>query len=121
MDTASQVGPPSEKTERNINAARAHSLWMGPVHIEWKLWTGGFRFVPAWSWMDTEFWNEGPVRWFRGYWLTCGVSIYRALPERRVIGAQDGVKDIVGLWTRISHGGCTYGTRQTDPRRTSED
>lgn len=82
MDTNS-VGPPSKKTERNIAAAKARSLWLGSVHLEWTLRTGQFRFLPAWSVMSTELWNEGPVRWFRGYWLTGGISVYWALPERR--------------------------------------
>lgn len=78
-----QVGPPSEKTERNIRKARCRSLWVGPVHLEWKLWTGSFLFFPKWQSMTTEFWNEGPVRWFRFYWLTFGLSMYKPLPELR--------------------------------------
>jgi|LNFM01.1.fsa_nt_gb hypothetical protein len=84
MDNQSQVGPPSEKTEQNIRRARSHSVWIGPVHIEYKLWTGGFRLWPAWDVMTTEFWNEGPVRWWRGYWLCFGLSIYRLLEDRRM-------------------------------------
>lgn len=79
-----QVGKPSPKTEKNIKQARARSLWCGPVHVEWKFYTGNFLFRPRWDTMTTEFWNEGPVRWFRAYWLTMGLSIYRLLPERRV-------------------------------------
>lgn len=80
------VGAPSPKTERNVRRARAHSAWAGPVHLEWKFWTGAFRVIPKWQLMTTEFWNEGPVRWFRCYWLTMGVSIYRLIPERRAPG-----------------------------------
>lgn len=78
-------GPPSVKTERNITRARAHSVWIGPVHIEWKLWTGRLYLWPRWQRMTTEFWNEGPVLWTRCYWLTAGVSWYRLLPERRQV------------------------------------
>lgn len=78
-----QIGFPSKKTEKNIRRAHSHSLWRGPFHIEFKLWTWLFLPFPKWEIMTTEFWNEGPVRWFRCYWLTCGLSIYRLLPERR--------------------------------------
>lgn len=77
------VGPPTEKTVQNVKRARAHSLWAGPVHIEWKFLTGNFFLVPRWQRMTTEFFNEGPVRWFRGYWLTGGLSVYRLIGERR--------------------------------------
>jgi hypothetical protein len=78
------VGPPTNKTLANCKQARAHSAWCGPAHVEWKLRTGRFRWLPVWSVMSTELWNEGPVRWLRGYWLTCGLSVYWALPERRL-------------------------------------
>lgn len=111
MDNQTSVGPPSEKTERNIRRARSHSLWVGPYHLEWKAWTGGFRFLPAWSKHDTEFWNEGPVRWFRLYWLTGGLSIYWAFPERRVEQISNG-------WPNRR---ITYGTSEAYSRRDSGD
>lgn len=77
------VGDISTKTLANIRRAKAFSVWAGPLHIEWKFWTGQFRLLPAWSLMDTTFFNEGPVRWWRGYWLCLGLSVYKALPERR--------------------------------------
>lgn len=83
MDLQQHVGPPTEKTERNIRSARSRSLWIGPVHLEWKFWTGTFLLLPKWQTMTTEFWNEGPVQWFRCYWLTLGMSIYKRLPELR--------------------------------------
>jgi hypothetical protein len=93
MNAQEQVGPPSPKTEANIKAARAHSCWCGPAHIEWKVWTGGFRVLPRWELMTTEFWHEGPVRWWRGYWLTLGLSIYWSLPERRGPNRMSGSKE----------------------------
>ena len=92
MDT-NTVGPPTEKTLRNVKQARSHSLWVGPVHIEYKFWTGFFKFIPKWQTMTTEFWNEGPVRWFRCYWLTFGLSIYKLLPEQRIKEEQFHIGD----------------------------
>lgn len=83
MDSINTVGEASETTKRNVKKAKAYSFWAGPLHIEWKLRTGHFRFLPAWETMTTEFWNEGPVRWTRFYWLTVGVSCYRLITERR--------------------------------------
>jgi hypothetical protein len=91
-DPRNTVGAMSEQTKRNIRRARAWSVWAGPLHIEWKVWTGQFRLVPAWSLTDTEFFNEGPIRWWRGYWLCLGLSVYKALPERRV-----SVASVVGV------------------------
>lgn len=85
MEDLGTVGPPSEKTEKNIQNAKAWGVWAGPAHVEWKFFTGNFLLFPKWQTMTTEFWNEGPVRWFRAYWLTMGLSIYRLLPERRAL------------------------------------
>lgn len=89
MSDQGTVGPPTEKTLANIARAKAYSVWCGPVHVEWKLWTDRFRVIPRWDTIDTELWNEGPVRWTRAYWLSVGVSMYRALPERRVSVARN--------------------------------
>lgn len=83
MSDQGNVGPPTEKTLGNIARAKAHSLWCGPVHIEWKAWTGQFRVIPRWDVLQTEFFNEGPVKWVRGYWLTIGVSAYWSIEDRR--------------------------------------
>lgn len=77
------VGPMSEKTRQNIKRAKAWGQWVGPWHIEGKLWTGNLLFKPRYQWMLTEFFNEGPVSWHRWYWLTLGLSWYKVLPERR--------------------------------------
>jgi len=71
------VGPETEKTDRNIQRARAHSLWWGTTHIEWKFWTGICTFRPLRISVNTDFFNEGPVRWSRLYWLTFAVSVTR--------------------------------------------
>jgi hypothetical protein len=42
-----------------------------------------FWFFPHWQAFTMEFWNEGPVQWWRCYWLTFGVSATHRLPERR--------------------------------------
>jgi len=128
-DSQGTVGPPSEKTERNIRRARAYSLWAGPLHVEWKFWTGQFRFVPHWEAMDTEFWNEGPIHWVRAYWLTVGMSMYWALPERRTL--EIPYCDINGLeqFERRKYprglfgikGGRINGTGEKYSRRASED
>lgn len=81
---ATGVGPMSPKTQKNIRQARARSFWIGPRHVEYKFWTGFFKVVPRWEVRTLEFFNEGPVRWFRCYWLTFGLSIYKLLPERRM-------------------------------------
>ena len=129
LDSPGTVGPPSEKTERNIRRARAFSLWAGPAHVEWKFWTGNFKAVPRWEAMNTEFWNEGPVRWLRVYWLTGGLSIYWALPERRTLEIPyceiDGLKEFErrkyphGLFG--IRGGQLNGTSEAYTRRASED
>lgn len=100
-DSGQTVGPPTEKTLRNIREAKAFELWWGPYHVEWKPWVGWvttynskrdedfgrqrrwFFFWPSTKSLDMEFWNEGPVRWWRCYWLTFGISSTRMLPERR--------------------------------------
>lgn len=74
----------SEQTKKNIRAARSHSMWAGPWHIEYKFRTGVFLLLPKWERMTTEFWQEGPVDWFRAYWLTFGFSAYRTFPDRRM-------------------------------------
>ena len=66
---------PSEKTIRNMKDARAHSLWIGRYHVEYKLWTGFLVLWPKWIHTRTPFFNEGFVHWDRYYWLTVGVSI----------------------------------------------
>lgn len=73
------VPPATEKTLDNIRRAKAFSAWAGPWHIEWKLRTGNFLFIPRFQSMETEFFNEGPVIWRRFYWLTFGLSWYRLI------------------------------------------
>jgi hypothetical protein len=75
------VGPENEKTDRNIQRAKAHSLWIGSTHIEWKLWTGICVFRPIRIRVKTWFFNEGYVHWDRLYWLTFGVSITKPRKE----------------------------------------
>ena len=70
-------GPSTEKTDRNIAQARSHRLRLGRYHVEWKAYTGQFHLRPRWHTANVDFFNEGPVRWTRCYWLTCGLSIYR--------------------------------------------
>jgi len=74
-------GEPSERTRRNIAAARCHGVRIGRYHIEWRYWTGTFVLLPIRCVTRTEFFNEGPVEWARYYWLTIGVSIYNRIEE----------------------------------------
>lgn len=91
----SEPGQPSERTLSNVRRARAFDTWAGPYHIEWKMGAfeqffftdpskpvRSFRLFPKWEIVETDFHNEGPVRWFRGYWLTFGLSIYWRDKER---------------------------------------
>lgn len=70
-------GPATEKTDRNIRAARTHSIQVGATRVYWQWWTGSFYFTP-WreSGVETQYGapvtDEGPVSWFRAYWLTFG-------------------------------------------------
>lgn len=121
-DPQSTVGPPTERTLANIRRARAHSFCFGPYHVEWKGWTGGFRFVPFWSRIDTEFWNQGPVRWRRGYWLTGGVSITQSLPERRAYPHIDTRASSGRLLSwMIERRVYPYGVSEVYTRRTGGD
>ncbi len=88
------VGPPTEKTLSNIRQARAHAFyWRGKL-IQWQAKTQGcllphkvdmlgYHVWPHWDSRETEFWNQGRVRWTRLYWFTFGVSVVTPLPERR--------------------------------------
>lgn len=96
---SSTVGPPSEKTERNIREAKAREIWLGPWHVEFRLWAGLFLdtanpddprvkrwlFFPRCSSLDTEVWNGEftRVRWVTVHWLTVALSAMRRMPERR--------------------------------------
>jgi len=82
-NSQSTVGVMSERTKRNLRDSYAYTLWSGPVHVEWNFRMRRIRVWPVWCALTTEFFNEGPVWWWRGYWLGFGVSVYRALPERR--------------------------------------
>lgn len=73
-----EPGQPSEKTLRNVAEAKAHSAHLGCWRIEWKFRTGRFFLWPHDRREMSEFFNEGRVYWIRWYWLTMGVSLYRA-------------------------------------------
>ena len=133
-DPSQSVGPPTEKTEKNIRQARAHSVFLGKYHVEWQWRTRQFHLVPRWTLIDTEFFNQGPLRWFRGYWLTAGVSITRPLSERRVENPdgmgqirKDGAFYGQGFYqhkhgmTIVERRTYPYGIGQIQPRRTSGD
>lgn len=126
-DSQGTVGPPSEKTDFNIRRARAHAFYFFGYLVEWQWFSQGcllphrrwpvkYHVFPHWDGRKTEFWNQGPVWWGRVYWFTFGLSVLKSLPERRTVEPRDGMKDIVGAWTRITNGD-NYGTRQTDSRR----
>ena len=66
---------PSDKTIQNMREARAHSLWFGKYHVEYKLRTGLFFVWPKYFATRTDFFNEGRVHWVRCYWCTVGISL----------------------------------------------
>lgn len=99
MHSPDTVGPPSEKTERNLRRARCHGGWVGPYHVEWKLRTGQWYWRPRSQVTRTEFWNEGPVQWFRCYWFSVGLSIYRLIPERRNLATRQ-INEIFFRWNK---------------------
>lgn len=71
-------GPATEKTDRNVRAARTHSFKVGAKRFHWQWWTGSFYCTP-WREYGIEeqygapFLNEGRVAWLRVYWLTFGL------------------------------------------------
>lgn len=76
-------GPATEKTDRNIRAARSHVAHWGRWLVEYKFFTGRCVFRPRIFSGCEVFFNEGVVKWVRVYWLTCGVFCSRSIPERR--------------------------------------
>ena len=74
---------PHDQTDTNIRRARTSRAWVGPYLVEWKLWTGNFFLRPRYQAVTTEFFDEGPVRWCRFYWMSVGVSISRNFKDRR--------------------------------------
>lgn len=117
-DPNQTVGPPSEKTERNIRRARAHRFRVKSTVVEWKARTGQWFWVPVTFSQHTELWNEGPVWWSRFYWLSFGLSMITPMDERRRY--RDST-DIVHEHSFIERRLYPYGISQIFPRRASED
>ena len=79
-------GPITDKTDRNIRAARVHAVAVGGVLAQFKFWTGSCYLWPLFEKGVEPHWgapfrDEGPTAWIRVYWLTGGICITRRMKE----------------------------------------
>lgn len=70
-------GPITERTDRNIRAARCWRFQAGRWLVEYKFFTGACKVRPRLYSGVEPFFNEGLIKWYRWYFLTFGVFISR--------------------------------------------
>lgn len=78
----SDPGPMTEKTKRNIQAARTREFHWGRSELHIQLWTGHFYFWPVLEkglelHYGSPYYDQGWVSWKRCYWLTFGVYLMK--------------------------------------------